>query len=159
MKFMNFSCYSSRPSIGTSRLLVLTNGLTKSGWTKFGFDQIWLDQIWVRPNLVWPKMGWTKSGLDQIWPDQIWVGPNMADQMCLDQIWGVIRPIITITTNFLNPSLLFQVHEALRNFYDRLLLPKEMDAVFQCIRNCVKSIFRENFDSAFEHLGKVDGQV
>ena len=59
----------------------------------------------------------------------------------------------------LNPSLLFQVHEALRNFYDRLLLPKEMDAVFQCIRNCVKSIFRENFDSAFEHLGKVDGQV
>ena len=83
----------------------------------------------------------------------------MADQMCLDQIWGVIRPIITITTNFLNPSLLFQVHEALRNFYDRLLLPKEMDAVFQCIRNCVKSIFRENFDSAFEHLGKVDGQV
>ena len=40
-----------------------------------------------------------------------------------------------------------------------MLLPKEMDAVFQCIRNCVKSIFRENFDSAFEHLGKVDGQV
>jgi dynein heavy chain len=51
------------------------------------------------------------------------------------------------------------VHEAMRNFFDRLLLNKEMDAVFQCIRGCVKTIFRENFDSAFEHLGKVDGQV
>ena len=27
------------------------------------------------------------------------------------------------------------------------------------MRHCVKTIFRENFDSAFEHLGKVDGQV
>ena len=51
------------------------------------------------------------------------------------------------------------VHEALRNFYDRLILPKEMDAVYLSMRDCVKSIFRENFDSAFEHLGKVDGQV
>ena len=34
-----------------------------------------------------------------------------------------------------------------------------MDAVFNCIRGCVRTIFRENFDSAFEHLGKIDGQV
>ena len=51
------------------------------------------------------------------------------------------------------------VHETLRNFFDRLMVPKDMDAVFQCMRQCVKTIFRENFDSAFEHLGKVDGQV
>lgn len=51
------------------------------------------------------------------------------------------------------------VHEALRCFYDRLKEPREMDAVFNCIRQCVRSIFRENFDSAFEHLGKIDGQV
>ena len=51
------------------------------------------------------------------------------------------------------------VHECLRNFFDRLLLPKEMDAVFNIIKTCVRTIFRENFDSAFEHLGKVDGQV
>ena len=34
-----------------------------------------------------------------------------------------------------------------------------MDVVFNCIKGCVGSIFRENFDSAFEHLGKIDGQV
>ena len=34
-----------------------------------------------------------------------------------------------------------------------------MDVVFNCIKGCVRSIFRENFDSAFEHLGKIDGQV
>ena len=51
------------------------------------------------------------------------------------------------------------VHETLRNFFDRLMIQKDMDAVFQCMRQCVKTIFRENFDSAFEHLGKVDGQV
>ena len=51
------------------------------------------------------------------------------------------------------------VHETLRFFYDRLKEAHEMDTVFKCIRQCVKTIFRENFDSAFEHLGKVDGQV
>ena len=51
------------------------------------------------------------------------------------------------------------VHEALRCFYDRLTETHEMDAVFNCIKHCVKTIFRENFDSAFEHLGKIDGQV
>ena len=42
---------------------------------------------------------------------------------------------------------------------NRLKINKEQDAVYQCMRHCVKTIFRENFDSAFEHLGKVDGQV
>ena len=51
------------------------------------------------------------------------------------------------------------VHETLRNFFDRLMMPKDEEAVYQCMRQCVKTIFRENFDSAFEHLGKVDGQV
>ena len=51
------------------------------------------------------------------------------------------------------------VHESLRNFFDRLKIASDMDAVYQCMRHCVKTIFRENFDSAFEHLGKVDGQV
>ena len=51
------------------------------------------------------------------------------------------------------------VHEALRNFYDRLTTTTQRAAIFDSIKSCVKSIFRENFDSAFEHLGKVDGQV
>lgn len=41
----------------------------------------------------------------------------------------------------------------------RLKEPQEMDAVFDCIQQCVRTIFRENFDSAFEHLGKIDGHV
>lgn len=45
------------------------------------------------------------------------------------------------------------------SFFNRLKINKEQDAVYQCMRHCVKTIFRENFDSAFEHLGKVDGQV
>ncbi len=51
------------------------------------------------------------------------------------------------------------VHEALRNFYDRLSDPSEKSEIFECIKACVRTVFRENFDSAFEHLGKVDGQV
>ena len=51
------------------------------------------------------------------------------------------------------------VHEVLRGFYDRLHCQKYMDAVFKCIRACVKTVFRENYDSSFEHLGKIDGQV
>ena len=44
-------------------------------------DQIWLDQKWVGPNLT---------------------GPNMADQMCLDQIWGVIdTDIFKVSSLFL----------------------------------------------------------
>lgn len=60
--------------------------------------------------------------------------------------------------NYYNYNRLW-VHEAMRHFCDCLVLEDDMDAVFQCIRSCVKTIFRENFDSAFEHLGKVDGRV
>ncbi len=51
------------------------------------------------------------------------------------------------------------VHEAMRAFYDRLVTEKQKADLFQEIRTCVKTIFRENFDSAFEHLGKMDGRV
>ena len=51
------------------------------------------------------------------------------------------------------------VHESLRSFYDRLFVEEHREAVFQVIRTCVKTIFRENFDSAFEHLGKIDGKA
>ena len=51
------------------------------------------------------------------------------------------------------------VHEVLRSFYDRLTTSAQRAIIFESVKNCVKSIFRENFDSAFEHLGKVDGQV
>lgn len=51
------------------------------------------------------------------------------------------------------------VHEALRSFYDRMTQKKHMDEIFSSIKGCVKTIFKENFDSAFEHLGKVDGRV
>ena len=33
------------------------------------------------------------------------------------------------------------------------------ERLFNEVRHCVKTVFRENFDSAFEHLGKVDGKV
>jgi hypothetical protein len=58
-----------------------------------------------------------------------------------------------------NISFRLWVHEALRNLYDRLFLPSQKSVIFDCIKTCVKTVFRENFDSAFEHLGKVDGQV
>lgn len=51
------------------------------------------------------------------------------------------------------------VHEAMRSFYDRMTKEEHMEAVFASIRGCVKNIFKENFDSAFEHLGKVNGHV
>ena len=51
------------------------------------------------------------------------------------------------------------VHESLRVFSDRLTSTEDTAAVFEKIKHCVKTIFRENFDSAFEHLGKVDGFV
>ena len=51
------------------------------------------------------------------------------------------------------------VHECLRIFNDRLTDPSDTAILFEKIKHCVKSIFRENFDSAFEHLGKVDGFV
>lgn len=51
------------------------------------------------------------------------------------------------------------VHECLRVFSDRLVAPEDSNTLFEKIKHCVKTIFRENFDSAFEHLGKVDGFV
>ena len=51
------------------------------------------------------------------------------------------------------------VHECLRVFHDRLISPDDTNILFEKIKHCVKTIFRENFDSAFEHLGKVDGFV
>ena len=51
------------------------------------------------------------------------------------------------------------VHETLRIFNDRLVTPEDTSFLFEKIKHCVKVIFRENFDSAFEHLGKVDGYV
>ena len=51
------------------------------------------------------------------------------------------------------------VHECLRVFNDRLISPDDTSILFEKIKHCVKTIYRENFDSAFEHLGKVDGFV
>lgn len=51
------------------------------------------------------------------------------------------------------------VFETLRHFYDRLQEPEARKSLIQEVRNCVKTVFRENFDSAFEHLGKVNGKV
>ena len=51
------------------------------------------------------------------------------------------------------------VHECLRVFNDRLISSKDTGILFEKIKHCVKTVFRENFDSAFEHLGKVDGFV
>ena len=51
------------------------------------------------------------------------------------------------------------VHECLRVFNDRLTSTNDTAILFEKIKHCVKTIFRENFDSAFEHLGKVDGFV
>ena len=51
------------------------------------------------------------------------------------------------------------VHECLRVFNDRLTSTDDTAILFEKIKHCVKTVFRENFDSAFEHLGKVDGFV
>ena len=51
------------------------------------------------------------------------------------------------------------VHESLRAFYDRLVNDDQRLKMFESVKACVKTIFRENFDSAFEHLGKVNGHV
>ena len=51
------------------------------------------------------------------------------------------------------------VHETLRVFNDQLTDSTDTALLFEQIKHCVKVIFRENFDSAFEHLGKVDGFV
>lgn len=44
------------------------------------------------------------------------------------------------------------VHETMRVFYDRLIDDKDRQWLFESIKDCVKTIFKENFDSVFEHL-------
>ncbi|XP_071745459.1 dynein axonemal heavy chain 12 [Lepeophtheirus salmonis] len=51
------------------------------------------------------------------------------------------------------------VHEILRVFYDRLLCDDAKKMIYDSIRECVKNNFRENFESGFEHLGKINGLV
>ncbi len=45
------------------------------------------------------------------------------------------------------------VHETMRVFYDRLIDDKDRKWLVEAIKSCVKDIFKENFDSVFEHLG------
>ncbi|CAF0708408.1 unnamed protein product [Brachionus calyciflorus] len=44
------------------------------------------------------------------------------------------------------------VHETMRVFYDRLIDDKDRKWLVDAIKNCVKDIFKEQFDSVFEHL-------
>ena len=47
----------------------------------------------------------------------------------------------------------------MRTFNDKLTTSEDTGFLFEKLKHCVKVVFRENFDSAFEHLGKVDGFV
>ncbi len=40
----------------------------------------------------------------------------------------------------------------MRVFYDRLIDDRDRQWLFESIKDCVKTIFREGFDSVFEHL-------
>lgn len=51
------------------------------------------------------------------------------------------------------------VHEVLRVFGDRLVDENDMNWLYNMLRECVRTHFRENFDALFEHLGRVDGKV
>lgn len=51
------------------------------------------------------------------------------------------------------------VHEVLRVFGDRLADHTDFVWLYNLLRECVRSHFRENFDALFEHLGRVDGKV
>ncbi len=44
------------------------------------------------------------------------------------------------------------VHETMRVFYDRLIDDKDRVWLYNSIKSCVKDIFKENFDTVFEHL-------
>jgi dynein heavy chain, axonemal len=44
------------------------------------------------------------------------------------------------------------VHETMRVFYDRLIDEKDYKWLIETIRGCFKDIFKESFDSLFEHL-------
>ncbi|XP_046384032.1 dynein axonemal heavy chain 12-like [Ischnura elegans] len=49
-------------------------------------------------------------------------------------------------------------HEILREFYDRLLNLHEKDWLIQKISWCIKTHFKENFETVFENLGVVKGK-
>lgn len=51
------------------------------------------------------------------------------------------------------------MHEVLRVFGDRLADDADFVWLYNLLRECVRSHFRENFDALFEHLGRVDGKV
>ncbi|CAF0988415.1 unnamed protein product, partial [Didymodactylos carnosus] len=54
------------------------------------------------------------------------------------------------------------VHETMRVFYDRLIDDKDRTWLTEAVKTCVKDIFKENFDTVFEHLannGKGSGKV
>lgn len=51
------------------------------------------------------------------------------------------------------------VHEVLRVFGDRLVDENDTNWLYNALRECVRTHFRENFDALLEHLGRTDGKV
>ena len=51
------------------------------------------------------------------------------------------------------------IHEVLRVFGDRLVDENDTNWLYNMLRECVRSHFRENFDALLEHLGRTDGKV
>ncbi|XP_045030294.1 dynein axonemal heavy chain 7 isoform X2 [Daphnia magna] len=51
------------------------------------------------------------------------------------------------------------IHEVLRVFGDRLVDENDTNWLYNMLRECVRTHFRENFDSLLEHLGRTDGRV
>ena len=47
----------------------------------------------------------------------------------------------------------------LRVFGDRLVDENDTNWLYNILRECVRSHFRENFDALLEHLGRTDGKV
>ena len=47
----------------------------------------------------------------------------------------------------------------LRVFGDRLVDENDTNWLYNMLRECVRSHFRENFDALLEHLGRTDGKV
>lgn len=44
-------------------------------------------------------------------------------------------------------------------FGDRLVDENDTNWLYNMLRECVRSHFRENFDALLEHLGRTDGKV
>jgi hypothetical protein len=51
------------------------------------------------------------------------------------------------------------IHEVLRVFGDRLVDENDTNWLYNMLRECVRTHFRENFDGLLEHLGRTDGRV